>query len=107
MHLKTSTVMVDWSFAAFIGWGRFPQSASHEGATRCEVEESHWAGHEEEEEKEFYKLRPANKTDHYGNTVIEEEEEEFYKLRPANKTDHLCQSWQYCHMFMKFRQSIT
>ena len=37
------------------------------------------------------------------------EEEEFYKLRPANKTDHLCQSWQYsnCHMFMKFRQSIT
>ena len=24
----------------------------------------------------------------------EEEEEEFYKLRPANKTDHLCQSWQ-------------
>ena len=23
-----------------------------------------------------------------------EEEEEFYKLRPANKTDHLCQSWQ-------------
>ena len=37
----------------------------------------------------------------------EEEEEEFYKLRPANKTDHLCQSWQYCHMFMKFRQSIT
>ena len=31
----------------------------------------------------------------------------FYKLRPANKTDHLCQSWQYCHMFMKFRQSIT
>ena len=22
------------------------------------------------------------------------EEEEFYKLRPANKTDHLCQSWQ-------------
>ena len=21
-------------------------------------------------------------------------EEEFYKLRPANKTDHLCQSWQ-------------
>ena len=29
----------------------------------------------------------------------EEEEEEFYKLRPANKTDHLCQSWQYCHMF--------
>ena len=31
------------------------------------------------------------------------EEEEFYKLRPANKTDHLCQSWQYCHMFMKFR----
>ena len=31
----------------------------------------------------------------------------FYKLRPANKTDHLCQSWQYCHMFMKFRQSLT
>ena len=30
---------------------------------------------------------------------------EFYKLRPANKTDHLCQSWQHCHMFMKFRQS--
>ena len=28
----------------------------------------------------------------------EEEEEEFYKLRPANKTDHLCQSWQHCHM---------
>ena len=25
---------------------------------------------------------------------ISEEEEEFYKLRPANKTDHLCQSWQ-------------
>ena len=24
----------------------------------------------------------------------EEEEEEFYKLRPANKTDYLCQSWQ-------------
>ena len=24
----------------------------------------------------------------------EEEEEGFYKLRPANKTDHLCQSWQ-------------
>ena len=24
----------------------------------------------------------------------EDEEEEFYKLRPANKTDHLCQSWQ-------------
>ena len=36
-----------------------------------------------------------------------EEEEESYKLRPANKTDHLCQSWQYCHMFMKFRQFIT
>ena len=31
----------------------------------------------------------------------------FYKHRPANKTDHLCQSWQYCHTFMKFRQSIT
>ena len=31
---------------------------------------------------------------------LKEEEEEFYKLRPANKTDHLCQSWQYCHMFM-------
>ena len=28
----------------------------------------------------------------------------FYKLRRANKTDHLCQSWQYCHMFMKFKQ---
>ena len=26
-------------------------------------------------------------------TCSEEEEEEFYKLRPANKTDHLCQSW--------------
>ena len=26
--------------------------------------------------------------------VTKEEEEEFYKLRPANKTDHLCQSWQ-------------
>ena len=23
-----------------------------------------------------------------------EEEEEFHKLRPANKTDYLCQSWQ-------------
>ena len=22
------------------------------------------------------------------------EEEGFYKLQPANKTDHLCQSWQ-------------
>ena len=31
----------------------------------------------------------------------------FTCFRPANKTDHLCQSWQYCHMFMKFRQSIT
>ena len=36
-----------------------------------------------------------------------EEEEEFCKLRPANKTDHLCQPWQQCHMFMKFRQSVT
>ena len=35
------------------------------------------------------------------------QERGFYKLRPANKTDHLCQSWQYCHMFMKFRQFIT
>ena len=43
----------------------------------------------------------------YEDLTEEEEEEEFYKLRPANKTDHLCQSWQYCHMFMKFRQSIT
>ena len=25
---------------------------------------------------------------------LHEEEEEFYKLRPANKTDHLCQPWQ-------------
>ena len=40
-------------------------------------------------------------------THREERREKFYKLRPANKTDHLCQSWQYCHMFMKFRQSIT
>ena len=23
--------------------------------------------------------------------------EEFYKLQPANKTDHLCLSWQYCY----------
>ena len=30
----------------------------------------------------------------YDYYSIEEEEEEFYKLRPANKTDHLCQSWQ-------------
>ena len=28
------------------------------------------------------------------HTEEEEEEEGFYKLRPANKTDHLCQSWQ-------------
>ena len=42
-----------------------------------------------------------------GVQLVCRSEEEFYKLRPANKTDHLCQSWQYCHMFMKFRQSIT
>ena len=24
----------------------------------------------------------------------EEEEKDVYKLQPANKTDHLCQSWQ-------------
>ena len=26
--------------------------------------------------------------------MTEEEDEEFYKLRPANKADHLCQLWQ-------------
>ena len=26
--------------------------------------------------------------------------EGFHKLQPANKTDHLCQSWQWCHVFM-------
>ena len=26
--------------------------------------------------------------------IASAEEEEFYKLQPANNTDHLCQSWQ-------------
>ena len=41
------------------------------------------------------------------NSARGEEAEAFYKLRPANKTDHLCQSWQSCQMFMKSKQSKT
>ena len=51
--------------------------------------------------RKFTRCRLRSENSDASTFAEEEEEEEFYKLRPANKTDHLCQSWQYCHMFMK------